>query len=365
MTIQIDALATRSSQSNLAEPAAPGSPKLRCLACAHRCAIAPGQRGICLVRANDGGTLRVPTGYVAALQADPIEKKPFFHVLPGSKALTFGMLGCNLRCAYCQNWEISQAPRKSAASQASGIDSQRESPALDVEIRPISPTEIVQAARHTGSRLVISSYNEPLITAEWAAEVFGAARAAGLRTGVVSNGYATPEVIEYLRPVLDCFKVDLKSMNDATYRQLGGRLAPVLETIGRLVDLAVWVEVVTLLVPGLNDDDAELRAAARFLASVSPSLPWHITAFHPDYRLRDRPRTSDAALARAAEIGRAAGLRYVYIGNHASPVADGELTRCPGCGAVVIERYAGRPIDCRLVAGRCPSCQEAVPGIWD
>ncbi len=342
------ALDAHTREGELYERLASG--RVRCLACAHRCVIPPGLRGICRVRHNSDGTLRVPTGYVSALHADPVEKKPLYHVLPGATALTFGTLGCNLHCAFCQNWDISQALR----------DAQAEGRLVEV-----SATEIVALAQRSGSRLVVSSYNEPLITAEWAAEVFRLARARGLKTAFVSNGYASPEVLDYLRPILDCYKIDLKAMSDRTYRKLGARLQPVLDTIRRAVALGYWVEVVTLVVPGLNDSSEELRAAAEFLASVSPDLPWHVTAFHPDYRLLDAGRTPAETLLRAAEIGRAAGLRYVYAGNLPGSVGRWEDTLCPTCGSTLVARrgFFAPPTNW-LSEGRCPRCHTPIPGLW-
>jgi len=212
--------------------------QVRCLACGHRCRIASGKRGLCRVRFNRNNQLRVPFGYVSGLQCDPIEKKPFFHVLPGSLALTFGMLGCNFHCSFCQNWITSQTLR----------DAESRAP-----IQPISSDDIVREGRRRGAQVVVSSYNEPLITAEWAKAVFESARAAGLRCAIVSNGYASPEVLDYLRPVLAAVKIDLKTFNDSNYRALGGTLKQVTDTIRRVHALGLWLEVVTLLIPGFND----------------------------------------------------------------------------------------------------------------
>lgn len=286
-----------------AELARPGDQPgwLRCLACAHRCPIGPGRAGVCRVRFNDGGQLRVPWGYTAyGLALDPIEKKPFFHALPGASALSFGMLGCNFHCAYCQNWETSQALRD---------------PVAGAGMAPVSPDEIARQAVRCGARAVTSTYNEPLITAEWAADVFDRCRPLGLVTGMVSNGHATPEVLNFLRPRMDLYKVDLKSFRDREYRKLGGVLEHVLDGVRLAVDRGLWVEVVTLIVPGFNDDDGELRDIARFLAAVSADIPWHVTAFHPDYKMDDRGPTPRATLLRAVDIGREEGLRFVYPGN--------------------------------------------------
>ncbi len=328
----------------------PEGDRLRCVACGHRCLIGEGLRGICKVRVNDGGQLKVPFGYVAGLQSDPVEKKPFFHVYPGSDALTFGMLGCDLHCSYCQNWVTSQALRDKSAV---------------APLRPITPGQLVETARREGSRLVVSSYNEPLITAEWAVSVFREATVAGLACAFVSNGNATPEVLNYLRPWLSAYKIDLKSFSDHTYRTLGGTLENITRTIRMVHERGLWLEVVTLVIPGLNDSTDELRQAAAFLASVSPNIPWHVTAFHKDYRMTEPDATSAETLIRAAEIGTSEGLRFVYAGNLPGRVGPWENTRCPACAATLIERYGFLVRSYRLTSeGRCPDCGQQVPGVW-
>ncbi len=325
-----------------------GEGKVRCLACGHRCVILPGHRGICRVRYNEAGTLYVPWGYVAALQNDPVEKKPFYHVLPGSYALTFGMLGCDFHCSFCQNWVTSQALRD---------------PRAVARIYEVSPGDLVRMAEEAGARLVISSYNEPLITAEWAHAVFTEAHRRGFVTGFVSNGNATQEVLSYLRPVMDLMKVDLKTMNPRRYRELGGVLDRVLDTIGTAHSLGFWVELVTLVIPGWNDDPEEIRAAARWIRDVDPAMPWHLTAFHPDYRMTDRSLTPLKTLQRAADIAREEGLQFVYIGN-VPGIGRGEDTVCPECGTVLIRRRGFRILENRLQEGRCPSCCRTIPGVW-
>jgi pyruvate formate lyase activating enzyme len=326
---------------------------VRCIACAHRCLIRPGKRGICKVRFNQAGKLRVPFGYVAALQCDPTEKKPFFHLLPGSETLTFGMLGCDFHCAYCQNWVSSQALRDPECESAGAY------------LRRISPGQVVQAALQMGASVVASSYNEPLITSEWAVAIFKEAIPAGLRCAYVSNGNATPEVLAYLRPYLSAFKVDLKTMQPAQYRRLGGVLDHVLDTIRRAHDLGLWVEVVTLVVPGFNDSNDELMDTARFVASVSPDIPWHVTAFHKDYRMTDPANTSPATLIRAAEIGQEAGLHFVYAGNLPGRSESYEHTFCPKCASSLIERVGYTILGYRLTPeGKCPKCGAAIAGVW-
>lgn len=326
---------------------------VRCYACGHRCLIRDGRRGICQVRFNQGGQLRVPWGYVAALQVDPIEKKPLFHVLPGSGALTFGMLGCDFHCSYCQNWLTSQALRDPLADAS--VD----------YVRRMSPEQMVQIALATGAQVVASSYNEPLITSEWAVDIFRQAQEAGLKCVFISNGNATAEVLEFLRPYLVAYKVDLKTMQDKQYRQMGGVLDHVLQTIQMAHQMGMWVEVVTLTVPGFNDSNEELMDAARFIASISRDIPWHVTAFHPDYRMTDPPPTSVSTLIRAAEIGQEAGLNFVYAGNLPGRTADFENTTCPSCQTAVIERYGFNINRYRVTPqGTCPKCGTAIPGIW-
>ena len=325
--------------------------RLRCVACGHRCPIPDGAVGVCKVRYNDGGRLRVPWGYVAGVQCDPVEKKPFFHAYPGGLAYSFGMLGCDLHCGYCQNWVTSQAIRDPAA-------------VAPPDAR--SPGEMVAEAVGLGARLVVSTYNEPLITAEWGVAVFREARAAGLATGFVSNGNATPEVLAYLRPWLDLYKVDLKSFDDRHYRELGGRLQPILDTIRQVQAAGMWLEIVTLLIPGFNDDVAELKDLTQFVAGVSPEIPWHITAFHRDYKMTDPANTTPDMLRRAAAIGREAGLQFVYAGNQPGRVGDLEHTVCPHCGTRLVEREGYRVIGYALTeTGRCAGCDAPIPGRWD
>lgn len=351
--------ASTSLRTLLADHTAPAAPELverdpatgliRCYACGHRCKVLPGRHGVCHVRFERAGELRVPWGYAAAVAIDPIEKKPFFHAYPGTEALSFGMLGCDLHCSYCQNWVTSQALRD------------------DNAIAPpqfVTAERLVQIALDQGCKVLTSTYNEPLITSEWAVEIFRLGRQAGLVGSYVSNGNGTPQVLEYIRPWVDLVKVDLKSFRDKTYRELGGVLANVLDTIRRLKQMDFWVEIVTLIIPGYNDSDAELTEIADFLAGVSPDIPWHVTAFHPDYRMDDTPRTPAETLIRACEIGRKAGLRFVYPGNLPGLVGQRENTHCPACGETVIWRVGFEVRRNRLRGGRCPACDASIPGVW-
>lgn len=346
------ALEARTREAVLYQPEGQGPEgqgKVRCFACGHRCLIPPGRQGICKVRFNRDGVLYAPAGYVAGLQCDPIEKKPFFHAYPGASAMSFGMLGCDFHCAYCQNWITSQALRDPDAVSS---------------IREMTPADIVRTAIRYGAKVVTSTYNEPLITSEWAVDVFKEAKRHGLVTSYVSNGNGTKEVIEFLRPWVDLYKVDLKGFNDAQYRRLGGVLKNVMDTIKLLWADGFWLEIVTLVVPGFNDTDAELRDIAGFIAGVSPDIPWHVTAFHQDYKMTDADNTGVTTLLRAAEIGRAEGLRFVYAGNRPGQTGDLENTYCPGCRALLVERWGFEVLKNNMRGGMCPSCSIAIPGRW-
>lgn len=324
--------------------------RIRCYACGHECPIFQGQPGVCKVRFNEGGRLRVPWGYVGGVQCDPIEKKPFFHISPGALAFSFGMLGCDLHCAYCQNWVTSQAIRDPKALA---------SPRLT------SPEELAHLAVRAGARAMVSTYNEPLITAEWAVAVFKEAKRAGLATGFVSNGNATLRVLEYIRPWTDLYKVDLKSFDDRQYRKLGGRIQPILDSLPRIHTMGFWLEVVTLIIPGFNDSSEELRRLAEFLAKISPDIPWHVTAFHKDYRMEEPDNTPAETLIRAAAIGRSEGLRYVYAGNLPGRVGDLEDTHCHACSETLVRRFGFKVLEYRITSeGACPRCDTRIPGRW-
>jgi len=324
--------------------------RVLCLSCGHRCRIPEGKQGVCKVRFNRKGVLKVPYGYVAGMQCDPVEKKPFFHVRPGAVALSFGMLGCNYHCGFCQNWNSSQILRD---------------PESVPYLSKITAGEIIQTARLEGAEIIVSTYNEPLITCEWAVAVFKEAKAAGLMTAFVSNGNGTPEVLEYVGSWLDSCNVDLKSFNDRSYRQLGGRLQPVLDTIRGLYEMGIWVEVVTLLVPGFNDSIEEMYELTGFIHSVSPEIPWHITAFHKNYKMTDCRNTTPDDLLRAVEIGKKQGLQFIYTGNLPGNTGDQENTRCPNCNELLVERIGYRILNTSLTAeGKCPSCGNGIPGRW-
>jgi pyruvate formate lyase activating enzyme len=264
--------------------------------------------------------------------------------------MSFGMLGCDFHCGYCQNWVTSQALRDpNAISPPHRLNAQ----------------QFAAIALEQGARIVTSTYNEPLITSEWAVEVFKEARKAGLKTSYVSNGNGTPEVLEYIRPWVDLYKVDLKSFQDRSYRKLGGLLSNVLETIQRLYTMGFWLEIVTLVIPGFNDTAEELRDMAQFLVRVSPDIPWHVTAFHQDYKMTGPDNTSAGTLLRAAEIGKAEGLHFVYAGNLPGRVNVWENTYCPGCSELLVERIGYRIRAMRIRNGACPKCSRPIPGVWN
>jgi len=317
---------------------------VKCFACANGCTIAEGKRGICRMRFNKGGELFAPWGYVSAFACEPVEKKPFFHLLPGAQAMSFGMPGCNFRCQFCQNWQLSQTGE-------------------NCEIRPITPAEISAAALDCGAQIVVSTYNEPIITAEWAKSVFEDAGKKGLKRAFVSNGFATQKSVEYLHPVIDAWKIDLKCFDDKKYKQIiGGALQPVLDTIRFVHKIGIWTEIVTLIIPGFNDTDAELSKIAGFIASVSPDIPWHVTAFHPDYKMANAQATDGASLERGVNAGKAAGLKYVYAGN--LPINHDD-THCPRCRELLVERESYTVRIVNLIGnGLCGKCGEKIKGIF-
>jgi len=326
-----------------------GDGRIECFACGHRCKIGDGKDGICKIRFNRGGKLFVPWGYVGSLALDPIEKKPFFHALPGSLAMSFGMLGCDYHCSFCQNWITSQTLRDPHAVS---------------NIEKISPEEIVLSARQHKAQIITSTYNEPLITSEWGVEVFKIAKRSKLITSFVSNGNGTPEVVEYLKSWLDLFKIDLKGFNDKRYRELGGVLQNVLDTIKLAYDKKFWVEIVTLIIPGFNDSKEELTNIADFIKSVSADIPWHVTAFHSDYKMTDVPYTPVDTILKAVKIGYDAGLHYVYAGNIPGAVRNFENTYCHSCSELLIERWGFNIRKNRLKDGHCPKCDTSIPGVW-
>ncbi len=321
--------------------------RVRCNLCAHRCIIADGKKGVCQVRENRGGTLySLVYGRVVARHSDPVEKKPLFHFYPGSTAYSVATPGCNFRCLWCQNWEISQMPREQHLVQGEQLSSE----------------EIVAGAREAGCQSVAYTYTEPTIFFEYAYDTARLAHDAGLTNIYVTNGYMTGEMLELFSPYLDAANVDLKAFRDATYRKyVGARLTPVLDTMRTMKRLGIWLEVTTLVIPGINDDEQELQDAARFVADeLGVGTPWHISRFFPAYKMTDVPPTPVETLERAREIGLATGLHYVYVGNVLGEVR----TTCPGCGKVLLRRSGYRILENLIQPdGHCPFCGRKIDGV--
>jgi len=320
--------------------------KVRCNLCAHRCVIAEGQKGICRVRENRAGKLyTLAYGRTISEHIDPVEKKPLYHFYPGSQAYSMATPGCNFRCRWCQNWEISQMPREEHL--ASGRD------------RP--PAKIVAAAQEAGCRSIAYTYTEPTIFFEYAYDTAHLAHAAGLANLFITNGYMTSEMLETIHPDLDAANVDLKAFREETYRRyVGGHLRPILDNMKLMKRLGIWLEVTTLVIPGINDDTAELRDAARFVAlELGPETPWHISRFFPSYKMTDRPPTPMDTLQQAWEIGRSEGLFYIYLGN----VGDESDTVCHECCQLLIRRRGYFIAENHVHDGRCPACQTPVAGV--
>ena len=320
---------------------------VHCHLCAHECKIPEAKLGVCGVRRNDRGILNTLVyADVIAAHVDPIEKKPLYHYLPGSLAYSIATIGCNFKCGFCQNWQISQAP-----ADENGIHSGRETP----------PEKVVEQAKKNGCRSIAYTYTEPTIFFEYAFDVARLAHEAGVYNVFVTNGYMTRQALDEIRPYLDAANVDLKSFRADFYRKnCRARLQPVLDTISAMRSLGVWVEVTTLVIPGENDADEELRQVAEFIAGVDREIPWHLSAFHPDYEFTDHKATPLATLRKAKELGQQAGLKHIYLGN----VMEGGNTFCPSCRKEVIKRHYMGLDDSRLQDGRCPYCGTAIAGVW-
>lgn len=325
--------------------------KVRCALCSHRCVIAAGKRGICNVRENRGGLLHTLVyGRLIAQHIDPIEKKPLYHFLPGSLSYSIATVGCNFRCRFCQNADIAQLPTDHGGA---------------ILGETVSPEAVVAAAHRAGCRSISYTYTEPTVFFEFGLATAKLAHAHDIRNVFVTNGYMTPEALDLIGPVLDAANVDLKAFTRKYYKDLcGAKLEHVQQTLRAMTSMGVFVEVTTLIVPGLNDDPDELKALAAFLVNdLGPDTPWHISRFHPTYRLTDRPPTPVKTLRQAREIGLAAGLKYVYTGN--VPGDTGENTFCPACGEVLIERWGFQVQKLRLKEGRCVKCGETLKGVWE
>ena len=321
--------------------------RVECQLCPQACTVADAERGTCGVRENRRGTyVTLVHSLACSVHADPIEKKPFFHVMPGELALSYATAGCNVECKFCQNWEISQFRPEQVRSIY------------------LPPEALVEAAKRSKARLTAATYSEPVVFWEYVRDAARAARAAGLKPTVVSNGYIQEKPLKEVLPLLSAFKVDLKSFRESFYRdQIRGKLEPVLKALEVIRAADVWLEIVVLLIPTLNDSEAEVRDLARWVKSnLGAEVPVHFTRFHPTYRLTDLPPTPVKTLERAWNVARAEGLKYVYLGN--LPTHPGENTYCPGCGDVLIRRLGFQILENRLKDGACPDCKRKIPGVW-
>jgi pyruvate formate lyase activating enzyme len=323
--------------------------KVQCILCNHRCIISSSKRGLCGVRENREGKLyTLVYGRAISLNVDPIEKKPIFHLFPGSTSFSIATVGCNFRCLQCQNHEISQMPR--------GEDGR-------IEGSEVSPSKIVSLTKQYQCQSISYTYTEPTIYFEYAFEIARQAHQGGIKNIFVTNGYMTEEALKTIQPYLDAANVDLKSFKEEFYKEVcGAKLKPVLENLKQMRQMGIWVEITTLIIPTLNDSDQEFEEIAQFIVSLGREVPWHISAFYPTYKMMNLPRTPASALHRARKIGINAGLRYVYCGN--IPGEEGEDTFCPQCGRRVIERVGFQVSKNDVVNGACRHCHEKIDGVW-
>lgn len=321
----------------------------RCLACAHKCTIFPGHKGICRQRSYDGLNFQIPWEETSGLSIDPMEKKPLFHFLPGQPVLSFGLLGCNFSCPFCQNWQISQV----------GKD-----PAANGTMRQQKTSDITYIAMQNSVKAIASTYNEPFISVEWAAHIFSIAHHNNIKTVFVTNGFASHESFNFIADLLDAVNIDLKCFSEQHYKMLGGRLQPVLDNIRACHQRGIWTELTTLIVPGFNDSPAELKQLADFIASVSPDIPWHISAYFSTYHMPPTPpATPPESITRAAEIGKQAGLNFIYTGNIRGTNSQ-ENTICPNCGNLLIRRNGFTIRSNNIADGHCPKCMATIPGVF-
>ena len=324
--------------------------KVQCSLCNHRCTISPSKRGICGVRENREGKLyTLVFGRAISMHVDPVEKKPLFHLFPGSQSFSMAAVGCNFRCLQCQNHEISQMPRDEEGR---------------IEGSAVSPSKIVSLAKDYRCQSISYTYTEPTIYFEYAYETAILAKKEGIKNIFVTNGYMTEEALKTIYPYLDAANVDLKSFQEKFYKEIcGAKLKPVLESLKIMRQMGVWVEITTLVIPSLNDSDKEFEEIAQFISSLGQEVPWHISAFYPTYKMLNPPRTPASSLHRAREIGMKAGLRYVYCGN--IPGEEGEDTFCPQCKRRVIERVGFQVVRNDVVKGECRHCRAKMDGIWE
>jgi len=324
--------------------------RVRCLLCSHQCRIEEGKRGICGVRENQRGTLySLVYGKPVACDVDPIEKKPLFHFLPGTRAYSISTVGCNFTCLNCQNHYISQYPRENPGQIiAMGDD--------------ISPSEVIKEAKQEGCQTIAYTYTEPTVFFEYALDIARLAHEEGLRNVFISNGYMSPKAADAIIPYLDGINIDLKGISDKFYREIaGGNLRPVLHSIERFVGAGVWLELTTLVIPGMNDSPETLRWIAEAIVGISDTIPWHVSRFSPAHKLANLSPTPVATLEQARKTGYEVGLRYVYVGN---VPGEGEHTYCPACGELLIKRIGFLVKENRLQMDRCPACDAQIDGVW-
>jgi len=320
-----------------------------CELCNHQCHIKEGRRGLCGVRENRDGTLySLVYGKLVSEHIDPIEKKPLFHLLPGSSSYSISTVGCNFQCEHCQNYQISQYPHIQGA---------------EILGQARTPEEVVHAVERSGCESISYTYVEPTIFYEFAYDCAVLAHKRGIKNIFVSNGYMSTPVTRKLAPVLDGINIDIKAFTEKFYRQVcKARLAPVLENVRLMHELGVWVEVTTLVIPGWNDSSEELRDIAKFIKEVDPAIPWHVSAFFPTFKMLDRPPTPASSIRQARDIGLQEGLRFVYVGNVSGQ--EGESTYCPSCGEEIINRRGYLVGEMNLANGRCKTCNERIEGVW-
>jgi len=338
---------------------------IRCVACNRYCTISQGNAGFCGVRANIDGKLQLLVhSKPAAVWVDPVEKKPLFHFLPGSTSFSLGTYGCNLNCLYCQNWDLSQAPQEARAKDPKRWMTYFKDLVAKVEDWP--PERVVETAIRDGCKSISFTYSEPTIFTEYAIDVMKLARKKGLKGIYVTNGYESKECWNAIKGYIDAANIDLKAYNQRFYTELCRvpDFEKVKDSIVYARKLGIWVEVTTLLIPRWNDNEQELREEAKWLASVDPLMPWHITAFHPDYKMLDTPPTPPESLVKAREIAKMAGLKYVYCGNVPSSYFDYEATECHKCGRKLVSRYGFSVTENNIQDGKCRFCKQTIPGIW-
>jgi len=328
------------------------SGKVLCQACAHACKLEEGEYGICGVRKVENGAIQLLVyGLAAAVNIDPVEKKPMFHFLPQSRVFSVGTVGCNFTCKFCQNYEISQYPKEHAHK---------------VVGRELLPEQIVELAIENGCKSIAYTYNEPIVFFEYTYDTEKLAHEKGLKNIYVTSGYETKKAIDLLAPYIDGMNIDIKSFREEFYRDIcGSRLKPVLEAVKYAHEKGIWIEITTLLIPGKNDSDEEIRNIAKFIADIDKAIPWHISAFHPTYKMLDVARTPNATLRRAYKIGQDVGLKYVYVGNVDDE--DYESSYCPKCHQRVIDRrgHIGQYVVNALKEdGKCPHCGYTLGGVW-